>query len=84
MSESLDLVHSQRESAVLSSLSMDRFQLKWNLDHSNIVYLGTDGIHPIRRGRDQNLLLSGFDDDSDQEVDDLVRTYSEEDVFRAR
>ena len=68
---------------MLSSLSAGIFQLKWNLDQADIVDLGTDRIHPIRRRGGQNLLLSWFDNDPDQQVDDLIRADSEEDVFGA-
>jgi len=61
------------------------FQLKRDLGDSDIVDLSTDSIHPIRRRRNQNLLLSSrFHDDPDQQVDDFVRAHPEEDVFRAR
>ena len=80
-----NLVHSHREPSGLSTLAVGGFQLKRDLDDSDIVYLGANGIHPIGRGGGQDLFLpSGFDDYPDQQVDDLIRTYAEEDVFGAR
>ena len=80
-----NLIHSQREPSALSTLAVRGFQLERDLDDSDIVYLGTNGIHPIGRRGDQDLFLpSGFDDYPDEQVDDLIRTHTEEDVFRAR
>lgn len=64
---------------------MGRFQFERDLDDSDVVYLGTNRIHPVGRRGDQNLFLaSRFDEYPDQQVDDFIGTHTEEDVFRAR
>lgn len=80
-----NLIYSERESSALSTLAVGRFQFKRDLDDPDVVYLGTNGIHPVGGRGDQNLFLaSGFDEYPDQQVDDFIGTHTEEDAFRTR